>query len=363
MRLLRNLLVAALFLAWSAIAPMQAAPETVADEAPQSVAESYRLNCAPCHGATGRLDPDHPRYPHFKRPPADLTDPMFNSMEPSADWFMVVKYGGGPMGLSEQMPAYEGAFDDAQIEALVAYLKTLADTQGYPPGDLNFLRPIRTIKAFPETELLLLTDYRRYDGDEANRWKHTVYYGHRLGRRYQGEIKISRVDQGAGGHSSELELGFKWAFHHDLKRSLLLTAGIEAELPLDGGDASDVVIPYFSLAHAISDEFTLQSTLRSHLPTDDAGAGDLELSAVVHYMHSPWPRRAFPALEIKGVEPFRGRTEATLIPQVWVGLNRRGHVALGTGIELPVAGDIAYDYRLHVFLLWDIPDGPFWEGW
>jgi mono/diheme cytochrome c family protein len=353
-----------------AVAALAIAPFPLAHDAPQAtaaeprpeVAESYRLNCAPCHGANGRLDPADLRYASFSRPPADLTRPTFNSMEPPTDWFMVTKYGGSAMGLSAQMPAFGGALDDAQIEELVAYLKTLADTRGYPPGDLNFLRPIRTIKPFPETELILLTEYRSREGDEPNRRKQTVYYGHRFGPRSQGEIKLSRIEEG-GEDRTELELGYKWPFHYDLRRSLLAAAGLEAELPLNEDDASEVVIPYLSIAHGVSSAFTLQSTLRSHLPTEDVDAGDVELSAIVHWNYTNWPRRAYPGLEFKWVEPFRGRSEFTLLPQLLAGLSKRGHVALAVGVELPLTAEPPDDYRLHTFLLWDIPAGPFWQGW
>jgi hypothetical protein len=328
-------------------------------------AEAYRLNCAPCHGTTGRLDPDSPRYATFRRPPADLSDPTFNSMEPSADWFMVVKHGGRPMGLSSQMPAFGGAFTDPEIEALVAYIKGLAETSRYPPGDLNFLRPIDTIKAFPETEALFLYTYEELEAG-GSAVKSTAYYANRIGPRYQVEVKLSRADVSSGPRESELEAGLKWAFHDNLAKSRLLTAGIEAEIPLDDdeGDRSTVLVPYVSLAKGLSGPFTLQGTLRTHLPADEFGDGDVKLSAVVHWMPSPWPRSAAPALEMTWKEPFSSGDdrEVSAIPQLFVGLNRRGHVAFTAGVELPLT-DTDYDYRVRTFLLWDIADGPFWQGW
>ncbi len=56
------------------------------------------------------------------------------------------------------------------------------------------------------------------------------------------------------------------------------------------------------------------------------------------------------------------QTQATLLPQLYVALNRRGHVGLAVGVEVPLAG-LDYDYRIRTFLLWDIGDGPLWEGW
>jgi mono/diheme cytochrome c family protein len=325
-------------------------------------AESFRMNCAPCHGANGRMNPEHPLHASFKSPPADFREPRFNSMEPSADWFMVTKYGGTPMGLSDQMPAYGDALTDEEIEAVVAHLKTLADTENYPPGDLNLLRPIRTIKAFPETEALYLNRYaKQEDGTSTN--KHTLYYGQRFGSRWQGELKFSSLDVPVGDDEEEVEVGVKWAFHDDLKRQLLLSTGLEAEIPLDSADGPTIYVPYFSFAHVPSDAWTIQGTLRSHLPAGDTSSGDVEISAVAHWMHSPWPRRPFPGLELVWTEPFEGDTEIAVIPQVFAGINRRGHVALSVGVEVPVSGLDDRDYRVHAFLLWDIADGMFWEGW
>jgi hypothetical protein len=43
-------------------------------------------------------------------------------------------------------------------------------------------------------------------------------------------------------------------------------------------------------------------------------------------------------------------------------MSKRGHVSLTAGVEIPLRG-ADYDWRGHTFLLWDIADGPFWEGW
>ncbi len=286
---------------------------------------------------------------------------MFNSMEPSADWFMVTKHGGMPMGLSSQMPAYDGALSDEEIEAVVAFIKTLADTSEYPPGDLNLLRPIRTIKAFPENEALFIERYTDFeDGTDAK--KSTLYYAQRFGKRWQGEVKLSQVDRPGFDDASEVELGVKWAVFDDLDRQLLLSTGLEAEVPLKSEDGPTVYVPYATLAHVPHDSWTLQSTIRAHLPSNGTDNGDVEWSGIAHWMYSPWPRRPFPGLEIVLTEPFEGATELSFLPQIFMPLNRRGHVAFTFGVELPSTG-LDYDTRLHAFLLWDIADGMFWQGW
>ena len=67
------------------------------------------------------------------------------------------------------MPAYAEAFSDEQIDDLVVFIKGLADTSRYPPGDLNFTRPIATTKAFPEDEALLIFNYEDRPGGDHHR--------------------------------------------------------------------------------------------------------------------------------------------------------------------------------------------------
>jgi len=326
----------------------------------------YQRACAACHGADGSgLSPEHSNYANFESPPADLTDPLFNSREPAADWFLVVKFGGQKIGLSQQMPAYGQALSDEKIEELIVYIKTLADTSRFPPGDLNFLRPIATIKAFPEDEALILNRFSRNTADAPDVLRTTLYYGRRFGARYQGEIKLDHLNQlGGPDELGVVELGFKWAVHDNLRRQSLYTLGIEVAFPVDDSEASDVVIPYFSFAQGISGTVTFQGTLKSRLPTNDVGNGEAELTGVFHWMPSQWPRSVSPALEFTVTEPFTSdrSTRSTVIPQLYAGLSKLGHVAFAVGVEVPVT-DLPYDYRIRTFLLWDIADGVFWRGW
>lgn len=318
-------------------------------------------HCARCHTVAGSGLPDgHPLLDNFARPPADFTDPLFNSMEPSSDWALVVKHGGPSMGLSEQMPPHADRLADAEIEAVAAYLDRLAATDDYPPGELNFVRAQRTIKAFPETETLVLNRYEPVeDGESA--WKNTLYHGRRLGKRLQVEGKLNQLSQG-GEYEYEAELGVKWAFWNR-GLSLLVATGAEAEIPLDDAGGT-TFIPYLSHASPLGEHFTLQGTLRSHLPSRDVGTGDVELSQVVHWKTTPWRRGVFPGLEAVVTAPFDSEDEwgVSLIPQVHLAMSKRGHVALNVGVEVPLTG-ASYDYRVLTFVLWDMADGVFWEGW
>lgn len=324
----------------------------------------YVRHCARCHTTAGSGLPEgHPLLSNFRNPPADFTDPMFNSREPASDWRLVVAHGGTALGLSDQMPAHRERLTPAEIDAVVAHLGTFADTRGYPRGELNFTRPVRSIKAFPETELLFLQRRdRRDDGGDVVR--STLYHARRISPRWQLEAKLSQRSEPGLREVDEAELGAKWAVRTGDDR-LLLAAGLDAEIPLrDDGDL--VLVPYLSQATPLGGHFSLQGTLRLHLPPGTPADGDLELSQVVHWKPGARPRGVVPGLEATLVAPFdaEARWRLTLIPQVHAALSKRGHVALNLGLEFPVHGRRSGErHRLHAFVLWDMADGGFWQGW
>jgi mono/diheme cytochrome c family protein len=114
-------------------APAPAPVEPVAD-APSPGAEEiapepdgaglYALYCASCHGAVG--DGDGPVAQALDPQPARHSDgATMNGL--SDDYlFRVIAEGGAAVGKSPLMAPWGGTLDDAQIRALVAYIRTLA---------------------------------------------------------------------------------------------------------------------------------------------------------------------------------------------------------------------------------------------
>ena len=122
---------------------------------------------------------------------------------------------------------------------------------------------------------------------------------------------------------------------------------------------------YLAYGKELSPSWIFQSSLRLKFPFEDLSDGEVELAGIVHYVHSPWPRRVFPALEVAAGKPFRssnGDLEWTVMPQVRIGLTRGGHVALNLGVEVPMS-DQSWDRRYYMTLLWDFADGSFFQGW
>lgn len=342
----------ALALAWPAVT-------SAADlEAGKAV---FAANCAVCHGTTGRPDPDSPVVKGLGVVPADLTDPLFNSREPSGDWGMVVKHGGHAMGLAEQMPAHKEALTDEQVENVVAYVKTLVDTSAYPPGDMNLFLPVRTKKAFPEDEIVY--HGRATDTDGENTYKNVLEIEKRVGKAGQVMLELVHEKDAVSNELKEVELGYKRAL--SWSEDYILSGALVYAAPVDNAASDGEMQAYFAYGTRLSESWIFQGSLRFKMPFDKLRDGEAELAGIVHYVRSDWPRSVFPALEVVGVQPYRssnGDLEWAAMPQVRIGLTRGGHVALNLGIEMPLSGQ-AWDRRYYVTLLWDFADGSLFKGW
>ena len=321
----------------------------------------YDMYCATCHGADGRLDPSSPVVKGLGVTPADFSDPLFNSREPAADWHMVIEHGGGSLGLSEQMPPQGEVLTDSQIEDVTAYIKSVVDTSAYPPGEMNLMLPIRTKKAFPEDEVVYVGRYTGQDGDDS--LKQVLEIEKRFGKAGQGILELVHESEGPVSELAEVEIGYKQAL--SFSTTHILSAAAVWAIPVEEEDGDGELQTYLAYGKELSPSWIFQSSLRLKFPFEDASDGEAELAGIAHWVHSPWPRRVFPALELVATKPFRsanGDLEWTAMPQVRVGLTRGGHVALNLGIELPLS-DQAWDRRFYLTLLWDFADGSFFQGW
>ena len=323
-------------------------------------AATYAQTCAVCHGANGSPDADSPVVQGLGVLPADFSDPLFNSREPAGDWEMVIRHGGHAMGLAEQMPAHGEVLDDGQIGDLTRYIKSMVDTSAYPPGEMNLMLPTRTKKAFPEDEVVYKGRYTSQDGEDA--WKNVIEFEKRIGRRGQAIVELVHESEGSISELAEAEIGYKQALA--FSETHILSGAAVVAIPIEA-DGDGELQTYLAFGAELNPRWIFQSSLRLKFPFDKASDGEAELAAIVHYVHSPWPRRVFPALEIVATNPYRssnGDPEWTAMPQVRMGLTRGGHVALNLGVEVPLS-DQAWDERFYVTLLWDFADGGFFKGW
>jgi mono/diheme cytochrome c family protein len=330
--------------------------------------EIYRGNCATCHGPEGRPDPDSALVQGLGVVPANFSDPLFNSREPLSDWKIVVSHGGTALGFSEQMPAFGDSLSEADIDAVLAYVKTLGGEHDYPDGELNLLLPIRTKKAFPEDEWVWKQRYTGQDGDNA--WKNTLEYEFRVGRRAQGILEVTHEVEGSHSEFGHFEPGFKYALKHDRDAGFILTGAAQVGIPLNGS-AHWEFLPYLAFGKILSDAWTLQGSGRLKLDLENSDKSSAELAGILHWVDAPRPRWVFPALEVIAEVPFErgtgpGRKEAvqwSVLPQARIGLNKRGNIALNVGMEWPLNDRDRYDWRAYVYFIWDFADGGLLEGW
>jgi hypothetical protein len=56
-------------------------------------------------------------------------------------------------------------------------------------------------------------------------------------------------------------------------------------------------------------------------------------------------------------------TKVDLIPEFQVTLNRRQHVRLGTGLQIPVSHREGRSNTFRFYVLWDWFDGGLFDGW
>lgn len=331
-------------------------------------AEIFQVNCVVCHGPAGSPDPDSDLVKGLGVVPANFSDALFNSREPLADWKIVVTHGGPALGFSDKMPAFGEVLTEADIDAVMGYIKTLGGEHDYPDGSLNLFLPVRTKKAFPEDEWVWKQRYTGEDGD--NQWKNTLEYEFRIGERWQGVLEVTHETEGGDSEFGHFEPGFKYVLQHDKQAGFIFTLGGNLGVPLNSG-AEWELLPYLAVGKIISDRLTFQGSGRLKASLDDWDHGSAEFAGILHWVNSPMPRAFFPGLELVAELPFergsgpdrKSSVQLSVLPQVRIGLSKRGHVAINAGVELPINDTDRYDWRAYAYLIWDFADGGFFDGW
>ena len=83
-------------------------------------ASDYAAQCASCHGAKGAGDGIN-----LPVKPANFQDAAFWKTRTDAQVKAAIKGGGAAVGKSPMMPALGAAWSDAQLDAMVKYLKAM----------------------------------------------------------------------------------------------------------------------------------------------------------------------------------------------------------------------------------------------
>lgn len=81
--------------------------------------------CARCHGKMGKGDGAALKKLDADVKPVDWTNKAAMSKLSDADTVKIIRQGGKAVGKSKVMPGYEGKLTDAEIDDLLAYIRSL----------------------------------------------------------------------------------------------------------------------------------------------------------------------------------------------------------------------------------------------
>jgi mono/diheme cytochrome c family protein len=332
-----------------------------------TAAEVYEQACATCHGDDGRGPPSGSR---LEPAPPDFTDCTIVTAETTANWVGLVRYGGPFLGLSPSMPSFGDSLSDAEIDAVIGYLRAFCRDARYPIGDLNFRRPVFVQKAFPEDEAVVAFEPESGPGEKAYAVELSVEK--RLGPRGWVELGIPIAVVDAEGEPrrsgvGDVTLAYRQALVVAPQWRSVVSAGLELALPTGNrrngvGTGTTVVSPQLLSAHGLG-PFVLQTAVTADLPGDPARAArQMVYGFVLQLPLGPYKKSLVPAVELEQAQALDSDVRAATVlgPSLYVPLSRRGHVALGMGAQLPVAGARPFDWRVGAFVLWEYRDGPPW---
>ncbi len=324
----------------------------------------YTQACAACHGADGKGSPTW----QGAVPVPDFTDCLGNTAEPAEHWQAIISGGGPARGLSTAMPAFGEALDPSEIRELAAYLRRFcASWEKYPPGDLNFRRPLDTGKAYPEQEVVIQPEYGRFDGTGETGM--AVSYENRIGPGFQYELTVPFVLQGAEHAGlADVEVEAKQVLGFSLAKMEILSAGLGLTLPtgnrdLGLGDGTTVLEPFLAFGKAWGNTL-LQTRFAAEISTNtDRRDSEVTLQVALSQALGP-PRLAWvPAVEFLGSRNLStGENEWSSVLEISKALTRLGHLVGAIGVRLPITKS-PEKYRVEAYVLWDFGDGPFWKGW
>src|ERR1700681_1915946 len=95
----------------------------------------YKGGCIACHGSQGKGAPMASTV--FTRPDTfpDFTDCAGTTPEPNGNWKAVIVHGGPSRGFSQIMPAFGDLLTDAEINDVIAYMRSLCkNVHHFPLG-------------------------------------------------------------------------------------------------------------------------------------------------------------------------------------------------------------------------------------
>jgi mono/diheme cytochrome c family protein len=337
----------------------------------------YKEACAACHGSDGvGLGVSTVG---FAVPLPDFSDCNFAPREPNGDWYFVAAEGGPARGFDKKMPAFGDALSKDQIMRIMDYIRTFCHDKNWPRGELNLPRALVTTKAYPEDEIVWAASVNLDNEDVI---ANELIYEQRFGARNQFELIVpfgwseqvsSDGDTEWTSSVGDIGLALKRVMYHSLETGAIVSLGSELFLPTgdeDEGFGKDTAVfePYISYGQLLPADFSFQFQAGAALPFDtDRANEEIFWRGVLGktFVLGRYGHAITPMVEILGSRELVSEADTNwdAVPQIQIPLNRRQHVRLGIGAQLPLNNTDQREETYQVYILWDWFDGGLFEGW
>jgi mono/diheme cytochrome c family protein len=364
-------------LAFAALAPCAFAQgATPAKLSLNTGKEIYEAACIACHGPNGKGMPDTTvgfdkpaSFPDFSR--CDQTTPELN-----IDWKATIRDGGHGRGFSPIMPSFVDALTSAQMDKVIAYLRSLCTDKSWPRGEFNLPRPLVTEKAFPEDEVVVeaALNAQGTPGSTTD-----IIYERRFGARNQIEVDVpvtfNRQSPGLWyGGVGDTTLGVKRVLIANLHAGSILSAFGGVILPSGNrthgfGAGVTTFESFAAFAQLLPALSFVQLQAGTDQPTDTSKAPRSVFWRAAlgkSFRQSGGLGRMWtPMTEFVANRDFTSgaKTHWDIVPQFQVTLSQRQHVRFNLGFRIPVTNTAGRPIQAVFYVLWDWFDGGLREGW
>jgi hypothetical protein len=315
---------------------------------------------------------DHGRWKPSTDP--DFTDCAGTTPELDVDWKATITEGGHGRGFSPIMPSFADELTSEQIDAVIHYLRGQCQDKRWARGELNLPRPLRTEKAFPESETILTMSAATHHTPD---WDGELSYERQLAVRDQLEVAIpfSSINTPSGGRATGVgDAAFGWK--HVLFASPTTIVSGQGEIVLPTGNSDRGLgsgVTTFGFFAAAGQLLPRNSFVQVQIGTDQPTSTDISprtfywrVAAGRSWREENGLGRLWsPMVEVVSARDFveGARANIDLIPQFQATLNRRQHIRANVGLQVPMTNTAGRSKQLVCYLLWDWFDGGFLEGW
>ena len=337
--------------------------------------EIYREACIGCHGDHGEgqvkavvgFDPPD-TMPDFTK--CDQTSP-----ERDRDYKAVLRDGGPERAFSQIMPSFRDALTSQQMDMVVQTLRGFCKGKGWPRGEMNFPRALRTEKAFPEDETVITTAVNVRGAPGVS---NELGFEKRYGKSNQLEVAIpfsfDHSERAWLGGVGDIAIGWKRVLTSSLRTGTILGVQGEVVLPTGNrargfGTGTTTFGTFASFGQMLPANSFLQVQGGADLPvnTDKAPQSVFLRTALGksfsdnHGLGRMWS----PMIEAVAARDLMNGavTDWDVVPQFQVTVSRRQHIRANLGVSIPVTNTSNRPVQLMMYFLWDRVDGGLFEGW